>query len=121
MRNANHCLTAVIACLLIFCSYTPVSASAVVVLDQSIGPVSVVSQGRFYKIGWRVKLRNEAPEPQTCEITLYFLNRDDEVIGETSKTQTLQARESKTVKGSVQFRKSIAQQIATCDVSVEMK
>ncbi len=121
MRNAKYCLTMVIACLLILCSHMPVSASSVIVLDQSIGPVSVVSQGRFYKIAWRVKVRNDAPTAQTVEIILSFLNRDEEVIGEASKTQTLQAHESKTVRGKVQFRKSIAQQIVTCDVAVEMR
>jgi hypothetical protein len=68
-----------------------------------------------------VTLQNQSPEPQTGKVTLSFLNGDEEVIGKTTKSQQLKAREEKIVSGSIRLRASVAQQIATYDVSVEVE
>lgn len=121
MSNAKHCLISLFACLMILCSYSNVLADTIAILDHSIRAVSAVSSGRFIKIAWYVKLRNEAPEPQTCEITISFLNGDEEQIGRATKTHTLKPRELKTVSGTVQLRASVAKRIVSCDVSVQIK
>jgi len=120
MSNAKRCLILPMACLLLFASHGSASAVSVIVLDQSIRPVSAVSGGRFYRIVWDVKLRNLAPKPQVCEITVSFQNAAEEEVGKTTKTQRLTAREVRTVRGTVQLRASLVRKIASCAVSLKI-
>ena len=122
MGNVKCCLTLVFACLLLLSSYTGtgVSAGKVSVLEQNIRSVTAVSAGRFFKIAWSVKVRNETPEPQTCIIRLSFLDSNERVVDKTTKSAELKGRETKTVTGTVQLRASAARQIVSTDVAVEI-
>jgi hypothetical protein len=122
MRPAPHRLLLLLLFLITICWPADVSArDGVVILDQSIRAVSRTSSGRFVNIAWNVKLKNEADRPQTCAILVSFLDADDRQIGKATKTQLLKARELKTVTDTVRLRSSVAERIATCDVSVAIE
>lgn len=119
MRTTTRRLMSLLLCSMLFCPYANALPDCIVVLDSSIRPVSTGSSGRFIKITWKVNLQNKTPEAQTGEIVLSFLNSADEVISKTTKIETLKPREKKTVSGSVRLRASLAQKIASCDVSIK--
>ena len=99
-----------------FCSYA--FADSVIVLKHRVQPVASESSARYVTIAWSGVLRNTTSAPQTCKMTLSFLNAEDEVISEATETQELDPRQERTVKGTVRLRTSIAQQIVATDVSV---
>ena len=96
------------AILVLFTLHSYAFADNAMVLKHHIQAVSSVSSGRFIKIAWSVELRNPTPTPQSCKITLSFLNAEDEVISEATKTQELGPRQEKAVEGTVRLRTSIA-------------
>ena len=122
MGNARLYLIPVSACLLTLFSYVDAALSAdrIVVLEQGISAVTAVSTGRFFKIAWRVKIRNETPDPQICKIKFSLLNSEERAVGRGTKSVALEGRETKTVKGTVQLRASAARQIVSSDVALEI-
>jgi len=102
--------------LFLFCSYA--FADSVIVLKHHVQPVASESSARYVKIAWSGVLRNTASVPQTCIMTLSFLNAEDDVISEATETQELGPLQEETVKGTVRLGTSIAQQIVATDVSV---
>jgi len=122
VRLSKPYLLLLFPCLLLtgFCQ----SAQAqddVLILDYSIKPVSAVSSGRFIKIAWKVKLRNEFSKPKTVLILFSFLDENEDQVEKVSKTRTLKAREERTVSDTVLVRAALANKIAACDVSVTIQ
>ena len=122
MRSAIRRLLLLSLFLLSIGWHTDASArDGIVILDSSIRAVSRTSSGRFVNIAWSVKLKNEADRPQTGVILVSFLDANDKQIGKASKTQLLKARELKKVTDTVRLRATVAEEIASCDVSVTIE
>jgi hypothetical protein len=102
--------------VLSFCTFA--FADSVIVLRHRVQPVSSGSSGRYVKIVWSAVVKNTTPTPLTCKVTLSFYNGEDKVISRAVETQELEPLREKTVKGTVRLRTSVAQQIATTNVSV---
>jgi len=122
MKGAKHYWVFLFPCLWLFCNtYDGLAQDNITVLEQDIKAVSAVSSGRYIKIAWAVKLQNKANKPIICDVTIIFLNVNQENIGKSSKTSTLESNEIKTVSDTVLLQGSIANQIASCMVSIEEK
>ena len=96
------------------------SGEKISILDHSIKAVATVSSGKFIKIAWTVQLKNELSEPMTCVVSVAFLDGNKEKLGTANKTSTLNPNESKTITDTVVLSTSLAQKIATGEVSVEI-
>jgi hypothetical protein len=122
MKGAKHCWVFLFPCLWLFSiTFDALAQDHIVVLEQDIKAVSAVSSGRYIKIAWKVKLQNKTNKPIACDVAVLFLNSGQENIGKASKTSTLEPNEIKIVSDTVLLEASVANQIATCAVSVEEK
>lgn len=122
MKTISHCLRIFPLFLLVFCWHTDAYAQGgVAVLDSSVRVVSSTSSGRFFKLAWSVKLRNQTNEEQTCTVLVSFLDADENQISKATKTQVLKPRESKNVRDTVRLRSSVVNQIASTNVSVTLE
>jgi len=106
------------AVVLLLTPCTRASTGPVIVLDQNIESVTPVGTGKFFKIAWKVTLKNTKPKAEECLITFSFLDSRDRVIGKATKEITLKGREQKTVSDTVQLRASKAKRIAAFRATV---
>ena len=122
VRVARYNWVLIFTCLLLFCVHTNAPAQGnIVILDQNIKAVAAVSSGRYIKIAWTVKLQNTVNRSITFDVTIGFLNSKEEKIESANKTSTLEAKEVKTVSDTILLQSSVANQIASCSVSVQEK
>lgn len=114
MRNTKRCLILVCSVLFILGTYSTVLAeNGISIIDHSIKAVATVSSGRFIKIAWQVKLKNETNAPLTQLITVSFLDGNKENLGNASKTSKLAAGELTTITDTVVLPTAVAKRIAT--------
>lgn len=122
MKVARYNWIPFYTCLLLFCFHTDAPAQGnIVILDQNIKAVAAVSSGRYIKIAWTVKLQNTINRSIAFDVTIGFLNSKEENIETANKTSTLEANEVKTVSDTVLLKSSVANQIASCSVSIQEK
>jgi len=122
MRNAKPVILFLLIGIVLFGNYSSaLTGEKISILDHSIKAVATVSSGKFIKIAWTVQLRNEIDTPMTCVISVAFLDGNKEKLGTANKTSTLDPKESKTITDTVVLSTSLAQRIATGEVSVEIE
>lgn len=121
MRNVKRLAMSLWICIILLANSSGVLAEEKVsILDHSIKAVAAVSSGRYIKIAWSVKLRNEISESMTCVISVSFLDGNRVKLGTANKTSKLDPNESKTITDTVVLSTSLAKRIATGEVSVEI-
>ena len=121
MRNVKRLAMSLWICIILLGNSSGVLAEErVSILDHSIKAVAAVSSGRYIKIAWSVKLRNEISESMTCVVSVSFLDGNRVKLGTANKTSKLDPNESKTIADTVVLSTSLAKRIATGEVSVEI-
>lgn len=80
--------------------------------DQSIQ--NLINQTNNFgttEIEWKAKVKNNTDKPITFDVTVDFLNSDNEKLGETSKTRRIPAGKSKVVSNKVLLSSSKVKEI----------
>ena len=92
--------------------------SIAAIVDQSSKNTSVTSSGEYTEIAWKVKLRNDTDKPISSDVSVAFLNSDQDKLAVTTKTAEIKPGESKVVSNTVLLRSVLAQKIASGYVAV---
>ena len=88
-------------------------------IDDSLKAGLAENSDQYIKIAYTVKLRNKTNKPMTPDITIAFLNGDNDQLGkEAMKTSLFKAGEVKTISDTIVLRASEVKQIAAGQVSI---
>lgn len=91
------------------------------IVEQSRSGRSAFSSEGYTEIAWKVKLSNSSDKPLAFDITVAFVNVEDDTLGKTTRTSKLQPGESKMVSNLVLLKADQAKQIDSGYVSIAKK
>jgi len=119
MRDVKGYVICLWALFIFFCfNSNGFAEDKVSILEHNIKAVATVSSGKYIKLAWSVKLKNQINEAMTCVVSFSFLDGNKVKLGTANKTSTLEPNESKTISDTVVISTSLAQRIANGEVTV---
>jgi len=125
MRHYRMYFLLLVSCLFIICCpYSKTLAKdniAVLVLDHSVKPVDTVSSGRFLEIVWEVKLCNKEEEPVNLIITILFMDKNEDTLEKAEKKCAIKANETRIYSDTLLLRTSIAEEVASTSIDVQVE
>lgn len=119
MGNTRTFLVQIAAAfLLLFFGMNAWAGEEIAVVQYELKPVEAVDSGRKIKTEWNAKLRNKTSGPVSFEVTIVFLNSDNEILKEATSQCELDAYETKSFKGTVLVEMLTANKIASTRVKI---
>jgi len=90
---------------------------AAIVEHNSKGMASISSDG-YIEIAWKVKMRNDTDTPVSSDVTVAFLNSNNDKLAVATKTAKIEPGESQLVSNTVLLRSVLAQKITSGYVEI---
>jgi hypothetical protein len=112
-------LPAAVVFFLVFTCTTAWAGEKIQVVKYGLKAVESVDSGRYIKTEWSAKIRNGASEQVNFEITIAFVDSNNEVLKEASSQCELEPHQTKTFTDTVLLDADVAGKVASTKVSID--